>query len=260
MNSRNLFGTVILAMLLLPATSAVAPGQNAPAADRLLRGDGEDSPPSFSESALDQPQSAGCCDAGSAQAPCCPQWTVWADFIILDRIGSFNQPLVSTVPINQNPNSPGTEVLNANDFHQGFAGGPRVGLIRHGDDGYDLELSYFQIDGWSDYRSVGPTPGYWMVMTAPGGFLQFQDNQYTQMMVWDYASQLYNAEVNLRWNPGPRITMLAGFRWVGLWEDLQGTLPPQRAVPFWDTNDEEQSLWFPDRRGWKAIRAWPLFD
>ena len=154
----------------------------------------------------------------------------------------------------------GTEVLNANDFQQGFSGGPRVGLIRHGDDGYDLELSYFQIDGWNDYRSVGPTPEYWLVMRAPGGFLQTQDHKQTQMMAWDYASRLYNAELNVRWNPCARVTMLAGFRWVNLWEDLQGTLPPERAVPFWDTKTTEQSLWFPDRRGWKAVEPRSLFD
>ena len=55
-------------------------------------------------------------------------------------------------------------------------------------------------------------------------------------MAWDYASQLYNAEVNVRWQPWARVTMLAGFRFVDLGEDLQGTLPPQRTVPFWDTH------------------------
>ena len=127
-------------------------------------------------------------------------------------------------------------MLNADDFREGFAGGPRVGLIHHGDDGYDLELSYFQIDGWNDYRSVGPTPTDWLVMQAPGGFLQTQDHKKTQVMAWDYASQLYNAEVNVRWQPWARVTMLAGFRFVDLGEDLQGTLPPQRTVPFWDTH------------------------
>ena len=52
--------------------------------------------------------------------------------------------------------TPGVEALNANDFQQGFAGGPRLGLIRHGDSGYDFELTYFQIDGWSSVRTVGP--------------------------------------------------------------------------------------------------------
>ena len=33
-------------------------------------------------------------------------------------------------------------------------------------------------------------------------------------MAWDYATKLYNAEFNVRWNPYSRVTMLAGFRWV----------------------------------------------
>ena len=171
MNSRKLFGTVICAILVLPASSAVALGQNDPTADRLLTGNGEDSPPSFSETTADQSQCAGCCDAGGCPSCCCPRWTASADFIILDRIGSVNQTLVETVPgtvkYKDLWHTPGTEVLNSNDFQQGFSGGPRVGLIRHGDDGYDLEVSYFQIDGWSSNRSVDPADPKdwrWLVM------------------------------------------------------------------------------------------------
>ena len=47
-------------------------------------------------------------------------------------------------------------MLNADDFHPGFEGGPRVDLIRHGDSGYDLELLYFQIDGWGNGTTIEP--------------------------------------------------------------------------------------------------------
>jgi len=191
---------------------------------------------------VDRPGEATCCDLGCCLPYCHPRWTASADFIILDRVGSFNQTLVETVPHNEPYTNPGTEVLNANDLQQGFAGGPKLGLIRHGDNGYDLELSYFQIDGWNDYRSIGPTPDYWLVMTAPGNFIQEQDWKHTQMMAWDYSSRLYNAELNMRWNPLDRLTVLAGFRWANLSEGLQGTLPelpgtlPDRRNPFWDAN------------------------
>jgi len=55
-------------------------------------------------------------------------------------------------------------------------------------------------------------------------------------MVWDYATKLYNAEFNVRWNPISRVTMLAGFRWVRLGENLVGTLNPT-------TFPGEQSYW-----------------
>lgn len=57
-----------------------------------------------------------------------------------------------------------------------------------------------------------------------------------------YASRLYNAELNARWNVHDGVTLLAGFRWVNLSEELQGTLPelpgtwPNRRHPFWDGN------------------------
>jgi len=179
---------------------------------------------------------------------CCSPWTASVDFIILDRVGSFNQTLVETVdgnvPLKYVAKTPGTEVLNATDLQQGFAGGPRLGLIHHGDDGADLELLYFQVDGWNAARSIGPDPSDWLVMRAPGGFLQTQDHKQTQMMAWDYDSRLYNAEVNVRWNPWRGVTVLAGFRWVNLSEELQGTLPPQRAVPFWDTQTKNNLYGF----------------
>ena len=55
-------------------------------------------------------------------------------------------------------------------------------------------------------------------------------------MVWDYATNLRNAEFSVRWNPCCQVTMLAGFRWVNLGEHLVGTLNPT-TFPW------EQSYW-----------------
>ena len=127
--------------------------------------------------------------------------------------------------------------LTGNDFEQGFSGGPRLGLIRRGDCGYELELSYFQIDGWSSSRGVGPDdPPDWLIMRAPGGFMQTNQLISVQAMDWRYATKLYDAELNLRWNPCCRVTMLAGFRWMNLGENLVGTLNPT-------TFPSEQSFW-----------------
>jgi hypothetical protein len=139
------------------------------------------------------------------------------------------------------PKTPGVEAFNSSDFQQGFAAGPRLDLIRHGDGGYDFELSYFQIDGWSSDKSIGPDdPPDWLVMRAPGGFTQTNQIRATQAMVWDYATKLYNAELNMRWNPYSRLTVLAGFRWLNLGEHLVGTLDPptfpgESNWTFWNT-------------------------
>ena len=73
----------------------------------------------------------------------------------------------------------------------------------------------------------------------PGWTGWIQTNQsHTQAMAWEYASKLDNAEFNVRWNPTSRVTMLAGFRWVFLGENLVGALDPPTAStepPFWST-------------------------
>ena len=173
MNSRNLFGTLFCAISALAASSAAALGQNDPAACRLLAGNADHSPPSFSETMADPSPSAGCCELGCGPSCCCPRWTASADFIILDRIGGTNQTLVESQG-RDSLKTAGTVVLTGNDFRQGFAGGPRVGLICHGDDGCELELSCFQIGGWSSDRTVMPADpdNEWLAMRAPGGFLQ----------------------------------------------------------------------------------------
>ena len=159
----------------------------------------------------------------------------------MDRIGGVNRTLVervpATVPIQNPATTPGTEALNSNNFPQGFSPGPRIAVIRHGDSGFDLEVLYFQTAGWSSTRSVGPdNPPDWLVMKAPGSFLQTQDHSY-QAMAWDYDTNLYNAELNVRWNLDSRLALLAGFRWVNLSENLQGSLIPSEGFPpFWNTS------------------------
>ena len=230
--SRNLFGTVICAILISATSSPAALGQNQPAASTSLTGNGEDSPPSFSEMMADQSPCTGCCDQGCCLSYCCPRWTASADFIILNRIGSVNQTLVEKEP-HHTPSAIGVEVLNADDFHPGFDGGPRVDLIRHGDSGYDLELLYFQIDGWGNPTTIEPD-GDLLVFRAPGDFKQTNERR---GMEWQYASKLYNAEFNVRWNPCCRVTMLAGFRWLDLRENLLGALEPPvfpKESPFWN--------------------------
>lgn len=216
------FLCALVAMLFLSITASAGDQENSTGKSA----DSEDSRPSFSQVPVDQSQ---------------PRWTVSADVIILDRIGSVNRILVErvpgTVPLPNLSTASGTEALNGNNFRQGFSPGARIDVIRHGDSGYDLEALYFQTAGWSSARSVGPdNPPDWLVMRAPGGFLQTQDHSY-QAMAWNYDTKLYNAELNVRWNPYSRLTLLVGFRWVRLYENLQGSLVPSEGFkPFWNTS------------------------
>jgi hypothetical protein len=247
-DSRGLLAAVICATVVLATSSAVL-GQDESGADGFWTGGGVDWPPSFSATPFDQSPCAGGCDVGFGPASCRPRWTAWADFIIWDRIGSVNQTLVAlvsgSVPFEDLKRTAGTEALNAGDFRQGFAGGPRAGLIRRDDSGCELEVSYFQIDGWTSARSVGPYDRKveWLVMKAPGGFLQVQDSD--QSMAWEYATRLHNAEMNVRWNTSRQLAVLAGFRWLQLHENLTGQLVPSEGFPpFWSTTTNNNLFGF----------------
>ena len=166
-----------------------------------------------------------------------PRWTVSAEAIVFDRVGTANRTLVErmpgVVPFARVPTTPGTPALTSTDLNQGFYPGFRLGVTYHTDSKYNLELSFFRISGWDSTRSIGPdNPLNWLVMRAPG-FCQTQDFSY-QSMKWDYSTELYNAEFNVRYNLSKRITVLGGFRWLQLNENLQGTIPPKdRTLPIW---------------------------
>lgn len=214
---------------------------------RAANGSNEDSLPSFSRTSVDRPQGAGRNDADSSKSGSPPRWTVSAESIILNRVGGADRTLVERVPGSVSfanvQAAPGTQALNSNDFNQGFSVGPKIGLTYHGDCGVDLEVSYFQVTGWSTSRAIGPdNPPNWLVMRAPGSFYQTQDFSY-QAMQWDYATDLYNAEANVRWNLSSRVTLLAGFRWLQVNENLQGTIPPpDRIEPLWKLNQNNTLL------------------
>ena len=159
-----------------------------------------------------------------------PRWTVSAEAIVFDRVGTAKQTLVErvpgTVPFKDIPITTGTPALNSTDLNQGFAPGFRLGAAYHVDSNLDLSLSFFHISDWSSIQSIGPdNPLNWMVMRAPGGFFQTQDFAY-QSMTWNYSTQLYNAELNAQKKVSDRIALLVGFRWLQLRENLQGTIPP----------------------------------
>jgi hypothetical protein len=243
MNSRKVIGTVICAILVLATSTALSQGRDDPAAYRLITGEAEESPSMDSKMPMDQSLGLDCCNAScnpSCSQKCySPRWTASADFIMLDRIGGADQTLVEQSPPVTLAPPPGIPLLNANDFRQGFHGGPRLGLIRHGDCCYDLELLYFQIDGWDSTRTV--LDGRTLAFNAPGAFTV---PNLGADMEWDYASKLYNAEINVRWNPLCRVTMLAGFRWLELRENLAGALSPTPLSPFWNTDTKNNLYGF----------------
>lgn len=180
------------------------------------------------------------------------RWTVSAAAIVLQRLGGVNQTLVARVPGSVpffNPSTydtftyPGTAAFNSSQFRQGFSAGPKISLMYHGDSGYGVELSYFNIFNQSTTKAVGPdSPADWLVMKAPGAFWQTQDFPY-QAMAWSAATNLYSAEANARLDLSSRVTMLAGLRWLQVNDNLQGTLTPaDLAAPTWKQTNSDYNL------------------
>ena len=176
-----------------------------------------------------------------------PRWTVSAEVIVFDRVGTAKQTLVErvpgTVPFEDVPATTGTPALNSTNLNQGFSPGFRLGATYHVDSNYNLELSFFHISDWDSTRSIGPdNPLNWLVMRAPGGFFQTQDFAY-QSMTWSYSTELYSTEFNVQKKISNRITMLVGFRWLQLHENLQGTIPPADIFqPTWKSTNPEYTL------------------
>jgi hypothetical protein len=170
-----------------------------------------------------------------------PRWTVSVEAIVLGRLGGVNQTLVARVPgdvkFYDTSTATGTEAFNSNQFQRGFSAGPKIGLIYHDDSGYGAELLFFNIFDQSTTKAIGPdSPANWLVMKAPGTFWQTQDFPY-QAMAWKPTTNLYNAEANGRLDLSSRVTMLAGFRWLQLNDNLQGTLTPADiTAPTWKQN------------------------
>jgi hypothetical protein len=198
MRSRKIIGTV-LSMLVFTGISVIAFGQEdysiKPQLYEEESGTPSDAGLAFASSDRTIADCGGC-GAASCCQPCCPRWIASADVLIMDRVGGKSQTIIG--PIEEG----GADILNTDDFAFGFRAGPRLSLIRRGDRCFDLELLYFMIDGWNSSQVVDPV------------------GPFVDPINVDWGSRLYNAELNLRWNPLCYLTVLAGFRWAELKEDF----------------------------------------
>ena len=125
MNSQKFLGTLVCAILVLTASYAIAMDQDDPAAFRLISNETDTPDATLTGYSSAMSDDTGSCNVGCGDSGCqscnCSRWTASAEFIIFDRIGTKSESLVRN-------NYTGTELLNSNNFRQGFYGGPRVGL------------------------------------------------------------------------------------------------------------------------------------
>ncbi len=161
-------------------------------------------------------------------------FTATADIAALSRIDNHSFTLLSN-------GSGGTEALNANDLQFEMRTGPKVNLIVHEIlFGNDLELGYMAIDGYSLSKSVysGSSPLFFdspLLSTQVGGGAGVR---------FDYVSRIQTADANLRHDLGDRLSLLAGFRYVDLHEQFDGsTLEPGQAAASFITSNTDNHLY-----------------
>ena len=192
----------------IPPSQGQVPGQlQGPSQGQLA------SPGQFSSQGqfVDQGQYAGpVSDCAPASGPCSPCWTFTAEALALQRTNTRSQPLfvpfIPTLALH--------DPLDAENMNFALGFGPKVSAIRHDVCGCDLEVTYFQVDG---FTAGGELPGISRMVT---------DMTNTGLLVNDgmnrYTSALYNGELNLRRQANDWLTLLAGFRMVELDEHYRG--------------------------------------
>jgi hypothetical protein len=160
---------------------------------------------------------------------CGPRWTFTAEGIALQRSNTRSQVLFtdrnSTVAL------PPVDAKDLN-FPVGF--GPQVSVTHHGACGWDVEVAYFQVDGFDVRTDV---PGFLSLMvTDSNGSGFFVTDQAPQPPYARYRSALYSGEVNLKRCWTDWLTLLAGFRIVELDERYHAEGTGART-PVFDTFD-----------------------
>lgn len=149
----------------------------------------------------------------------CPRWTVSAAALLLHRSKARSAVLVE--------DAAHETLANVSDFDLGFAAGPRIDLTAHLDDGWEIGLTYFSVDGWEASRSLNDPGNLYVPLVSNAS-----DDAFDTASAL-YASRLYSTEINLKKRWTDRIRILAGFRYVELHEaisasaysdDLEGSL------------------------------------
>lgn len=140
--------------------------------------------------------------------------TASADYLVLARDNFKSFTLLTN-------GQGGPEALNAKDLNFEMRTGPRLNLIIHELlFGCDLELGYMFVDGFSLSKESfsGGAP---LIFDGPFSTVQAANGAGMQ---FNYISRIHSAEANLRYSGGGLFSLLGGFRYIDLHEQLDGDL------------------------------------
>jgi hypothetical protein len=157
---------------------------------------------------------------------CC--WTLSADAMIMSRSGGKTSSLLINADESgedqDGTDASGAELFNSNAFEFNWAAGPRVSVV--GEDilfGCDLEAAFFGIDGWEAVQNitVPETGANFMVFNEPSTTISLSPGD---VVTYRYVSQLRSTEINARHPIYERLSVLMGFRYVELHEELASSV------------------------------------
>ncbi len=133
-----------------------------------------------------------------------PSRTIWGGAIFLTRNRPESQSLIR---------EGGSVLCNANQFDFDTTAGPDLNALRHGEN-FDLDFRYFQVNNISAHRSIISGLGAELDVNDP---VLLGDDILGQL----YGTSVLSVETNLRRNITDRVSLLAGFRYIQLQEDLR---------------------------------------
>lgn len=169
----------------------------------------------------------GCDDCGKGCDDYCgPRWSVGFGGVYLHRSNEDNVPLA----VARTQQAAGTPVLlNTNDADLGWEAGFAVDLTYHRPCGCDFQFAYLGMSEWSSrFGVVDATPGPPTPNSDFAAALPLAQaiginalNSPYDAVLGQYDSRLHSFEANTLWSGACHgLTLLAGFRYVSLDEDL----------------------------------------
>jgi hypothetical protein len=139
-------------------------------------------------------------------------WAIQAEALILTRSRARNQQLL----FNDNATPAGidddTQLLSTRDFKMDYQPGFRIGAGRMFDDNLAFEMTYAQVKGLNATKSFR-SGGDLRLPLAPGTTTDYQQSSAND---FDYNSDFYSLELNVRKQLTEEWGWLTGFRYLGI--------------------------------------------
>ena len=157
-------------------------------------------------------------------------WTIQGNALYMTRTKSSSFPLLL--------DGGGATVVNADQMDFGWHFGFDVAASRRIGDYLNIEMRYFQIDGW-DAMFSSPFVATDAIATNPPSPILVPGT-----VDYFYQSSIHSAEINLvnRLLPNESFRVSLGFRWMELSENLLQTFNPAAVLFEVDTNNHLYGL------------------